>query len=287
MPTPMPMPPKKLAAIQLRSAGDSAANLARAGELIDAAAAAGAELIVLPEQFAYYNAPDLAAVARAEAAVSGPARRFLAERARRLGVWLVGGTIPLPPALPEPDGADTRPCAAVVVVDPAGRETARYDKIHLFDVTVTVTVAETGRTYAESARYRHGAAVVIAPTPLGTLGLSVCYDLRFPELYRLLSRQGADILVVPSAFTATTGKAHWRLLLQARAVENLCYVVGANLGDRGHPSKPTWGGSAIIDPWGEVLAELADEEGFIVADIDRERIAKLRRNMPVLDHRRL
>ena len=129
--------------------------------------------------------------------------------------------------------------------------------------------------------------VVVADTPLGRLGLSVCYDLRFPELYRDQSRHGAEILAAPSAFTATTGRAHWELLLRARAVENLCYVVAANLADRDHPTRPTWGGSAIVDPWGAVLASLDNEEGFALADIDRAHLQALRARMPVHSHRRL
>lgn len=268
----------KAAAIQLKSDGDLDANLARAGAVIAAAAAAGSELVVLPENFAYYGAADATAVARDEYTADGPARRFLAAQARCFGIWLVGGTLPLF------NGVDqTKPYATCLLFNPQGREVARYQKIHLFDVMV----AETGKRYCESDGYQHGREPVVAATAVGSLGLSVCYDLRFPELYRVLAGLGAEILVVPSAFTATTGKAHWRLLLQARAVENLCYVIGANLGNRDHPSKPTWGGSAIIDPWGEVIAEMADEEGFIAADLDLQRIASLRQNMPVLDHRRL
>jgi nitrilase len=128
---------------------------------------------------------------------------------------------------------------------------------------------------------------VVVHTPLGTLGISVCYDLRVPELYRGYAARGAELLAVPSAFTATTGAAHWQLLLRARAVENQCYVIGANLGGRDHPSQPTWGGSAIVDPWGEVVAELDDGEGVILADIDTERLTRIRTDMPVLEHRRL
>ncbi|MGK2915745.1 MAG: carbon-nitrogen hydrolase family protein [Porticoccaceae bacterium] len=268
----------KVAAIQLKSDGDLDTNLARAGAVIAAAATAGAELLVLPENFAYYGAADATAVARDEHSVDSPARRFLAEQARRFGVWIVGGTLPL-----FAGADDSKPYSTCLLLDPQGREVARYQKIHLFDVTV----AETGKRYCESDGYQHGSEPVVAATPLGNLGLSVCYDLRFPELYRALAGRGADILVAPSAFTATTGKAHWRLLLQARAVENLCYVIGANLGNRDHPTKPTWGGSVIIDPWGDVIAEMADEEGFIVADLDLQRVLDLRRNMPVLNHRRL
>jgi nitrilase len=268
----------KVAAIQLKSDGDLSVNLARAQAVMAAAAAAGAELLVLPEHFAYYGSSDLTAVARGERSVDSPVRHFLAEQARGLGVWIIGGTLPL-----FTDTDESKPYAASLLLDPQGIEVARYQKIHLFDVMV----AETGRRYCESDGYQHGSEPLVVSTPLGHLGFSACYALRFPELYRVLTARGAEILLAPSAFTATTGKAHWRLLLQARAVENLCYVIGANLGNRDHPTKPTWGGSAIIDPWGDVLAEMADEEGFIVADVDLQRVADLRRNMPVLQHRRI
>jgi deaminated glutathione amidase len=232
---------------------------------------------VLPENLAYYNEKDLLAAAGRENSISGPARAFFARQARTHKIWLVAGTLPLF------RGGDTsKPYATSLLYDPDGREVARYEKVHLFDVQVGAS----GKRYCESDNYQSGERAVTADTGLGRLGLSVCYDLRFPEYYRLLVEQGAEILVVPSAFTATTGEAHWRLLLQARAVENLCYVVGANLCHRSHPSKPTWGGSAIVDPWGRILSEMVDEEGFILAAIDRKLIASLRAAMPVLLHRR-
>lgn len=273
----------QLAILQLRSDGDPASRLVRAGALIDAAAARGAGLVVLPENFAYFGAgtEELAAAARAEAGADGPARALLAERARRHGIWILGGTLPLFSGLAE--DCDPRPFAAALLYDAAGEEVARYHKIHLFDVQVRAS----GRRYCESDSFRPGADPVVVHTPLGKLGISVCYDLRFPELYRGYAERGAELLAVPSAFTATTGAAHWQLLLRARAVENQCYVIGANLGGRDHPSQPTWGGSAIVDPWGEVVAELADEEGLILAPIDRQRLAQVRTDMPVLSHRRL
>ena len=269
--------PARVAAVQLKAAGTPAENMAVARAYIASAAAAGARLIVLPEHFVYYNDNDLAAVAAREVDQNGPARAFFAEQARRHGVWLVAGTLPMFEA-----GDVSKPFAASLLYDPRGAERARYNKVHLFDVLVQAT----GKRYYESDRYQPGAHPVSAHTGVGHIGMSVCYDLRFPEYYRLLVARGAEILVAPSAFTASTGEAHWRLLLQARAVENLCYVVGANLCDRDHPGKPTWGGSAIIDPWGKVLAEMDEQEGFIVADIDLERLRDLRASMPVLAHRR-
>ena len=273
----------RLAAIQLRGDGDRDHNLARAGALIDAAVGKGARLLVLPENFAYYGADPagLAAAAGAEKDASGPARAFLAERARHHGVWILGGTLPLFSGLA--GDTDPRPFAAALLYDDSGAEVARYHKIHLFDVTV----AATSRRYCESDSFRPGRDPVVVHTPFGKLGISVCYDLRFPELYRHYAARGATLVAVPSAFTATTGAAHWRLLLRARAVENQCYVIGADLGDREHPTRPIWGGSAIVDPWGEVVAELDDGEGVIVADIDTERQTRIRTDMPVLEHRRL
>lgn len=271
----------KIAAIQLKSDGDPGSNLVVAAHFIGQAASAGAQLVVLPEHFVYYNVRDTQAVAEAEAE-KGLARQFFAEQASQHGLWLVAGTLPLF-AEQTASGDSDKPYATSLLYDACGREVAAYQKIHLFDVNVQ----KTGKRYCESDNYGHGTRPVVAQTPCGCVGMSVCYDLRFPELYRQLTKQGAEILVAPSAFTAATGQAHWQLLLRARAVENLSYVVGANLCNRDHPKKPTWGGSAIIDPWGEVLAEMDDEEGFIIADIDLTRVKELRQNMPVLEHRRL
>ncbi len=283
----------KVAAVQLKATGDPEQNLASAEVQIALAVEQGAELIVLPEHFVYYNEKDLSAVAALEAVASGPARAFFADQAREHKIYLVAGTLPMfKEAITDTqrvEGEDhggqqdgPKPYATSLLYDPQGRESARYQKIHLFDVLVQAT----GKRYYESDSYQAGDHAISASTSVGKLGMSVCYDLRFPEYYRLLVDQGAEILAVPSAFTAATGEAHWRLLLQARAVENLCYVIGANICNRDHPKKPTWGGSAIIDPWGKVLAELNDEEGFIIAELDRRRIADLRASMPVLEHRR-
>lgn len=271
-----------VAAIQTTPQGDLERNLTQAADLMAQAVGEGARLLVLPENFAYGGGGDTLAAGMAEATSEGPARRFLADQARRHGVWIVGGTIPITDLANADKNADRRPFAALLVVDESGREVARYDKIHLFDVDV----GDSHGSYRESRDYRPGSTPVTVDTPCGRLGLSVCYDLRFPELYRLLAEDGAIALVVPSAFTASTGEAHWELLMRARAVENLCYLVGANLGDRDHPRKPTWGGSAIIDPWGQVLASMDGGPGVVVAEIDTGRVASLREKMPVLGHRR-
>lgn len=266
-----------IAAIQMTSGGSLASNLQQAGELIEQAVAQGAKLLVLPEYFAYHGCRDIDEIARAEKDASGPARQFLAERARRHGVWLVGGTIPVAMA------HDKRAAASCFVVNSEGEEVACYRKIHLFDVDVE----DARGSYRESDDYCHGGEPVVVDTPFGKLGLTVCYDLRFPELYRYLAAEGAQILLVPSAFTAATGEPHWELLLRARAVENLCYVVGANMGDRYHEKRPTWGGSCIVDPWGRVLADMAEGPGVVVADINLAYLQKLRQKMPVHEHRRL
>ena len=266
-----------VAAIQMTSGGNLESNLQQAAELIEEAVARGAQLLVLPEYFAYHGCRELDQIAVAERDHTGPARRFPAEQARRHGIWLVGGTIPVAVA------EDSRPAACCFVVDDRGEEVACYRKIHLFDVEV----GDAKGSYRESDDYCHGAEPVVLDTPFGRLGLTVCYDLRFPELYRQLAAQGAEILLVPSAFTAATGEAHWELLLRARAVENLCYVVGADMGDRYHEKRPTWGGSCIVDPWGRVLADMADGPGVVTAEINLKYLKKLRQKMPVHEHRRL
>ncbi len=265
------------AVIQIRGDRGLEGNLAAAGHWLAQAAAAGARLAVVPENFAYFCQRPGEGPARAEATPAGPARRFLAAKAREHGIWLLGGTIPIQ------DSPEGKPTATSLLLSPEGVEVARYDKIHLFDVAVE----ETGRSYRESDDYRHGQEVVVARLPECVLGLSVCYDLRFPELYRRQATLGAQVLTAPSAFTATTGAAHWELLLRARAVENLSFMLAANLADRQHPKTPTWGGSAIIDPWGRVLASLDDEEGMACAELDLDAQAKIRGNMPALSHRRL
>jgi nitrilase len=267
----------RAAVIQIRGNQGLLGNLDAAAHWLAKASAEGAQLAVLPENFAYYGQKNLAHTAASEVARDGTARAFLAAQAKAHGLWLVGGTIPVT------DAGANKPYAASFLINKEGEDVARYNKIHLFDVDV----ADTGRRYRESDDYRHGEQVVVANSPWGGLGLSVCYDLRFPELYRQQVQKGARILTAPSAFTAATGSAHWQLLLRARAVENLCFMLAANLADRTHPKTPTWGGSAIIDPWGRVLAELDDEEGFAIADLDFEAQDKMRANMPVLAHRRV
>jgi predicted amidohydrolase len=266
----------RVAALQMTSGADVAANLAQARRLLEAARAGGAALAVLPENFAFMGAHERDKLAIGEDAGRGPIQDFLAGAARALGVWIVAGTVPM-----KVDA--THVAAACLVYDAAGKLVARYDKIHLFDVDVP-----DGGKYRESASIAAGPPrPVVVDTPVGRLGLSVCYDLRFPELFRQLAAQGAEVLAVPSAFTQRTGAAHWDVLLRARAVENLCYVVAP--GQHGtHPGgRSTWGHSLIVDPWGAVLARREAGEGAIVAPLPRETLLNLRRSFPVLTHRRL
>lgn len=267
----------KVAALQMTSSGGLDANLEQASTLIQDAVSQGAQLLVLPEYFAYHGCGGVSDIAEQEKDRFGPARAFLSEQAQQHKVWIVGGTIPVA----RQDG-EHRAAASCFVIDDKGNEVACYQKMHLFDVQVD----DAQGSYRESDDYCHGDQPMVLDTPFGRLGLSVCYDLRFPELYRYLADQGAELIVVPSAFTAKTGEAHWQLLLRARAVESLSYVVGANMGDRFHPKRPTWGGSAIVDPWGNVVKELDDGSGVIVADIDLSYLKKLRQKMPVYEHRR-
>jgi deaminated glutathione amidase len=264
-----------IAAIQMTSGADVGGNLEQAQPLLEEAARRGAQLAVLPENFAFMGLRDADKRAVAEAEGSGPIQDFLATTAKRLQMWIVGGTIPLRA------GEDGRVAAASVVYDAHGNRVARYDKIHLFDVDIP------GRTerYRESVHVAPGSQTVVVDTPVGRLGLSVCYDVRFPELFRRLSAAGAQILTVPSAFTGPTGRAHWETLMCARAIENLCYVV-APAQSGFHPNgRETYGDSLIVDYWGRVLQRLPRGRGCIVAQLDLEREAEVRQNFPALEHR--
>jgi predicted amidohydrolase len=265
----------KLAALQMTSGPEVTANLEQARLLLEEAAARGARLAALPENFSFMGLKDADKRAVAEEDGSGAAQDFLGTSARRLGLWIVGGTIPLKA------GSDGRVAAASLVYDSDGRRVARYDKIHLFDVDIPGR----GESYRESAHVAPGAAATVLDTPLGRLGLSVCYDVRFPELYRHLSAAGAQLLAVPSAFTSPTGRAHWETLLRARAIENLCYVV-APAQSGFHPSgRETYGDSMIVDFWGRVLERVPRGRGCAVAEVDLERQAGVRESFPALIHR--
>ena len=263
------------AAVQMTSGPEVEANLAAAGRWIAEAAAAGARLVVLPENFSLMPRAEADRLAAAEADGRGPVQDFLAAAAARHRLWLVGGTLPLA-------AAAARVHSACLVYDPRGRRAARYDKLHLFDARV----AE-GEHYRESAHVAPGEGPVLVHTDFGRLGLAVCYDLRFPELFRRLAARGAEFFVLPAAFTVPTGRAHWEILVRARAVENTAYLVAAGQWGRHASGRRTYGDSLIVDPWGVVLARRPEGEGLAVAALDPARLAEVRRRLPVLRHRRL
>ena len=265
------------AAIQLASGSNLHANLLEVEKLVDQAARQGARLAVLPENFAFmgHTCQEISRIRETDG--KGPLQDFLAQLAARLGIWLVGGTVPL--EADDPDKAR----AACLVYDDQGRRVARYDKIHLFDVQL----AENGERYEESAIFESGAGPVVVDSPFGRLGLAVCYDLRFPELFRALVDLGAEIIVLPSAFTAVTGRAHWETLVRARAIENLVYLVAAGQGGFHVNGRETHGHSMIVDPWGRVLAQRERGAGAVLAEISLDNLRNTRRQFPCLEHRRL
>lgn len=264
----------RIAAIQMISAAEVAPNLKTAARLIAEAAAAGAQLVALPEYFPVIGPSDAIRLAVREPDGAGPLQDFLAAAAARHGIWLVGGSIPL---LANDPAKLLNSC---LVYDPSGRRVARYDKIHLFGF------ARGAERYDEAETIEAGPArPVTFDTPFGRVGLGICYDLRFPELFRAMGP--VDLIVLPAAFTETTGRAHWEILLRARAIENQCYLLAAAQGGQ-HPSgRMTHGNSAIVDPWGELLARLDKGEGVVAAELDPERIAEIRTSLPALRHRRI
>jgi nitrilase len=265
----------KIAALQMVSTPDVARNLEAAERLIAQAAAAGAGLAALPEYFCLMGQRDTDKLALAEAPGDGPIQRFLSAAARRHGLWLIGGTLPLQA------GDGERALNSNGVYAPDGTLAARYDKVHLF-------AFDNGREhYDEGRTLRAGSEPVALQAGPMRVGLSICYDLRFPELYRALMNPPCDLLSVPAAFTYTTGRAHWELLLRARAVENQCYVLAAAQGGTHENGRRTWGHSMVVDPWGDVVALHEEGEGVAVAEVDLERIAEVRRQLPALKHRRL
>jgi nitrilase len=264
----------KIAALQMVSTPSVEKNLEAACRLIAAAAGDGAELVALPEYFCFLGRADRDKLEVAETPGEGPIQRALAEAARTHGVWVIGGTLPLRRDDPE------RVLNANCVYAPDGRLAARYDKIHLF-------AFDNGRERYDEGRVLEAGSTPVAVEAAGLrVGLSVCYDLRFPELYRALMRPPCDLLSVPSAFTHTTGLAHWELLLRTRAVENQCYVLAPAQGGVHENGRRTFGHSMIVDPWGEVLAVRPEGEGVVLAELDPERITAVRRQLPALRHRR-
>ncbi len=265
----------KIAAVQMVSTPDWARNRDAAMRLVAQAAAAGAQWVALPEYFCMMGHADSDKLALAEPPGNGPIQDFLAALARAHGIWLVGGTLPVRSA------AAAHALNRCVVYGPDGAEAAHYDKMHLFAFDNGRESYDEGRTLCAG-----GAPVAVQAGGL-RLGLSVCYDLRFPELYRALMRPPCDVLCVPAAFTHTTGRAHWELLLRARAVENQCYVLAPAQGGVHENGRRTWGHSMVVDPWGEVLQVLPEGEGVVVAEVDPARLAQVRQQLPALAHRRL
>ncbi|MGZ8217689.1 carbon-nitrogen hydrolase family protein [Methylomagnum sp.] len=265
-----------LAAIQMASSPSVSANLIEAGRLIEKAAIRGARLVVLPENFALMGKKETDKLDVAEEDGKGPIQEFLAKMAERHKIWLVGGTMPI-----RANNGKAR--AACLIYDDKGQRVGRYDKIHLFDVSVPGTEEH----YKESATIEAGEDALVLDTPFGRLGLTVCYDIRFPELYRQMSSVGMDILAVPSAFTARTGAAHWEILVRARSVENLCYTVAANQGGFHLNGRETYGHSMVVDPWGVILASQVQGAGVVTAEFDRDRLEKVRAAFPALEHTKL
>ncbi len=265
----------KVAAIQMVSGVSVQGNLGQAGVLLEQAASAGAELAVLPEYFCLMGRNDTDKLAARESLGQGAVQSFLAGAAKELGLWIVGGTLPLDA------GDDAHVRNTSIVYSPNGESAARYDKIHLFkfdngreNYDESRVIARGGDTVAFNVQSRSGHN--------WRVGMSVCYDLRFPELYRALA---ADVLLVPSAFTYVTGQAHWELLLRARAVENLAYVVAPAQGGTHENGRRTWGHSMVVDPWGVVLAQQDEGPGVVIAELDPARQAQVRAQLPALEHR--
>jgi len=267
----------RVAAAQMATGLNVSANLLEAERLIREAADTGAGLVVLPENFAFMGKRDQDVLTLREQDGEGPLQSFLSQVAARYGVWLVGGTIPLVAR-----GAG-RVRAASLVFNERGERVARYDKIHLFDVKVPGG----DERYIESFTIEPGDDIIVLDSPFGRLGVAVCYDLRFPEMFRQMLDSGMELLAIPAAFTAITGKAHWETLVRARAIENLCYVIAAAQGGYHINGRETHGHSMIVDPWGTVLGQVPRGNGSICAPLDMDFQTSVRRNFPTIEHRRL
>ena len=261
----------KVAGIQMASSPHVASNLTEAERLIAIAAEQGAKIVVLPEYFCIMGVKDIDKVAVREIAGDGPIQRFLAKMAKKYKIWLIGGTVPIVSNYPN------KVRNSCLVFNDKGVQVARYDKIHLFGLDLGT------EHYHEENTIESGDEVVVVETPYGKIGLSVCYDLRFPELYRAMGQ--VDIIVIPSAFTETTGKAHWESLIRARAIENLCYVIAPAQGGYHLSGRETHGNSMIVDPWGVILDRLPRGSGVVIANINRDYQASLRKSLPALKHR--
>ncbi|KTD07121.1 carbon-nitrogen hydrolase family protein [Legionella jamestowniensis] len=262
----------KIAAVQMTSSASVDHNLKQIKEFFNKAKDEQVELLVLPENFAFMGRNEIDKLQKAERYGSGEIQEYMSRWAKEYGLWVIAGTIPL-------KGLKERARSSCLVFDDKGLCAARYDKIHLFDVRVSEQEA-----HQESSTIERGDELVVVDTPLGRVGLSVCYDLRFPELYRQLVLRGAELFSIPSAFTAVTGAAHWETLLRARAIENLCYVIAPNQGGEHENGRQTYGHSMIIEPWGKILAEKKTGTGMVTAEIDLQRLEQLRRQFPCNEH---
>lgn len=266
----------KVAAIQMASGPNVKANLAEAEKLVKIAVQQEAELVVLPENFAIMGMSENDKVKIAEDFGGGLLQNYLRDLAIKYNIWLVGGTIPL-------SSSETgKVSAACLLLNPQGEVVARYNKIHLFDVTIEAS----NESYTESETISAGNDVVVVDTPFGRLGLAVCYDLRFPELFRAMVEQNMEICALPSAFTSLTGKVHWESLLRSRAIENLSFMIAADQGGYHVGGRETHGDSMIVDPWGQVLNRLPHGTGVVVANVDMVKLEHTRKMFPALEHQR-
>lgn len=273
----------RVAAIQMVSGHDVEDNLKEARRLLAQAADLGASVAVLPENFAVLSTRKMLECGSRESSPDAPIQAFLAEQAAALGIWIVGGSLPI---AGRPDGSSVpdRVRASCVVFNDQGQQVARYDKIHLFDAMVEDAQGQ----YRESDTFEPGEDLVVVDTPAGRLGLAVCYDLRFPELFRKLREQGAEWVCLPSAFTWNTGDAHWHALIRARAIENQVWVVAPGQGGYNSERRRTYGHSLVSDPWGRIVSEQEEDgPGVVTAELDMDRLKEIRTRMPVWEHRRL
>lgn len=265
--------PVSIAAVQMVSTPVVEENFASARRLVAEAARDGAKLVLLPEYWPIMGMKESDKLAHAEQADAGPIQQCMSDMARDNGVWLIGGTLPI--AAPDPD----KVLNTTMVYGPDGAQVVRYDKIHLFSFT------KGEESYDEARTIMHGTQVGSFVAPFGKVGLSVCYDLRFPELYRAMGE--CALIVVPAAFTYTTGRAHWEILLRARAIENQCYVLAAAQGGRHPNGRRTWGHSMLIDPWGDIKSVLPEGEGVVSGELDPSHLHRVRESLPALKHRKL
>jgi nitrilase len=262
----------RVSLVQMISSANVAENLQQAEQLLVQAREDGAQLVLLPENFAFMGRKETDKLYVGEVYGQGPIQEKISSLAKHLGLWIIAGTMPI-------KANNSKVRASCLVYDDQGLCAARYDKIHLFDVSVSAQ-----ESYKESTTIERGEDLVVVDTPIGKIGLTVCYDLRFPELYQQLSNKGAELFTVPSAFTAVTGLAHWEILLRARAIENLSYVLAANQGGKHENGRATYGHSMIIEPWGGVLAQKAEGAAIVTANIDLQGLHQLRKKFPTVDH---